>query len=102
MISTYAFASRHIGPRPDDVRHMLDTLGLASLDELVDATVPAHIRLNRPLDCGVIGDGLTEQECLAELRAMADRNQVWKNYLGMGYSGCHTPPVILRNLIEDP
>ena len=101
MISTYSFAARHIGPRPDEVREMLDTLGLDSLDALIDQTIPRHIRLSQPLDTGVIGEGVTEHECLQELHALADRNQVWKTYLGMGYYGCFTPPVILRNLIEE-
>src|SRR5687768_7130257 len=102
MIETHAFVSRHIGPRPDDVVSMLDTLGLDSLDALVDATVPAQIRTSRPLSEEIIGPGLSEHAAQAELREMASANRVLKSYIGMGYHGCHTPPVILRNLLEDP
>src|SRR5689334_4233344 len=102
MTSTYSFASRHVGPRPDDISSMLESLGLTSLEELIDRTVPKDIRLDRPLDCTLIGDGLAENECLAELKDAASQNEIWKSYLGMGYHDCITPPVILRNLIEDP
>ena len=102
MIQTHSFASRHIGPRPEDVDSMLESLGLSSLDALIDATVPAPIRSSRPLSQDVIGNGLSEHDILAELRGMAERNQVFKSYIGMGYHGCYTPPVILRNVLEDP
>jgi glycine dehydrogenase len=93
------FASRHNGPRPDDVAAMLATLGYPSLDTLMDAAVPAAIRYRKALD---LPAARTERQVLAELRALADENQVWRSYLGMGYHDCVTPPVILRNVVENP
>jgi len=93
------FAARHLGPRPGDVRAMLETLGYASLADFVDAVVPADIRLRRPLE---LPSARTEQEALAELRRLAAQNRVFRSYLGMGYHDCVTPPVILRNVLENP
>src|SRR5437660_9119767 len=94
-----SFATRHIGPGPDDIRAMLGTLGYATLDALIDAIVPADIRLRRPLD---LPPARSEREALADLRELASQNQVFRSYLGMGYAGCITPPVILRNILENP
>jgi len=93
------FAARHLGPGPGDVRAMLETVGYASLDALIDAVVPADIRLRHPLD---LPPARTEQEALAELRRLAAQNQVFRSYIGMGYHDCITPPVILRNVLENP
>ena len=93
------FVHRHIGPSAADVRSMLDAVGYDSLDELVDATVPAAIRMREPLK---IGDPRGEFELLQELRAMADKNRVMRSMIGMGYSDTITPPVILRNVLENP
>jgi glycine dehydrogenase len=93
------FATRHNGPRPDDVAAMLATLGYPSLDALIDTAVPAAIRLRRPLD---LPAARTEAQVLRDLRGLAAENQVWRSYLGMGYHDCVTPPVILRNVIENP
>jgi glycine dehydrogenase len=93
------FAARHLGPRPGDLRAMLETLGYASLADFVDAVVPADIRLRRPLD---LPPARTEEEALAELRRLATQNRVFRSYLGMGYHDCVTPPVILRNVLENP
>jgi len=95
------FVSRHIGPRPLDVEQMLHTLGLSTLQELVDKTLPASIRHGK-ISFPTVGNGLTETEVLAELRALAGKNQVFRSYLGMGYNDCVTPPVLLRNILEDP
>ncbi|MDQ3624080.1 MAG: aminomethyl-transferring glycine dehydrogenase, partial [Verrucomicrobiota bacterium] len=78
---------------------MLETLRVASLDGLVDATVPAGIRLDQPLR---LPPGRGEYETVAELRAIAGRNKVFKSYLGQGYSDCIVPPVIQRNILENP
>ncbi|MCH6547183.1 MAG: aminomethyl-transferring glycine dehydrogenase, partial [Gemmatimonadetes bacterium] len=94
-----SFASRHIGPRPDDRDAMLRVLGYDSLDDLIDAVVPANIRSDRPL---ALPDAEPEESVLATLRAMADRNIITRSYIGMGYSDCITPPVILRNILENP
>ncbi len=93
------FARRHIGPGETDTAAMLSTLGVASLDALTDETVPASIRLGRSLD---IGAPRAEAELLAELRAIAQQNKVFRSYLGMGYHGTITPAVILRNILENP
>src|SRR5205085_1639801 len=95
-IDARSFVSRHIGPGPSDVAAMLDAIGVPSVDALIDATVPESIRLRRPLDIPV---GLSEHDALNRLRASAGRNQVFRSYLGFGYSGCLTPPVIQRNVL---
>ena len=94
-----AFVHRHIGPSEADIADMLDSLGLGSLDALTDQAVPDAIR-------GKFPDGLagarTEQDVLAELLVLAQRNVVAKSMIGMGYYDTYTPPVILRNLLENP
>ncbi len=96
---TDRFVDRHIGPDAREEAEMLRALGLASLDALVAETVPADIRLAGALD---LPAPLSEAEVLAELRALAAKNQVWKSFIGMGYSDCFTPPVIQRNILENP
>ncbi|MFB7797111.1 aminomethyl-transferring glycine dehydrogenase [Isoptericola sp. NPDC056134] len=93
------FADRHVGPRGREVAAMLDTLGHASLDALVDAAVPASIRTDRPLD---LPAARSEAEVLAHLRDLAGRNQVKRQMIGLGYYGTATPPVIRRNVLESP
>jgi len=94
-----SFIPRHIGPTEADVAAMLDLLGYESLDALIDATVPAAIRLKRPL---AIHAPMSEYDALASLRAIARRNQLTRSYLGLGYHDCVTPPVIQRNVLENP
>ena len=101
------FARRHNGPGDADVAAMLALLGFNSVDALIDATIPADIRLRRPLQLEdpTNGGGFAargEHETLAALRELARRNTVCRSYLGMGYHGCITPPVILRNVLENP
>ncbi len=95
------FPRRHIGPSEVDVAEMLGTLGFRTLDSLTDATVPASIRLSKPL---AIGDGRArgEFELLQELKSIAGQNRVTRSFIGMGYSDTITPPVILRNIMENP
>ena len=76
------FVRRHIGPNEEEIATMLATIGAGSLDELIDATVPAAIRLRRPLQ---IPAPRAESDVLAELRALASKNQIFRSYLGMGY-----------------
>ncbi|HET7457440.1 MAG TPA: aminomethyl-transferring glycine dehydrogenase, partial [Gemmatimonadaceae bacterium] len=99
LAETDSFVPRHIGPNEAETRAMLAALGYATLDDLIDATVPAGIRLRRPL---AIGAGMTEYEILGRLREIAAKNRVFRSYLGMGYSDCITPPVIQRNVLENP
>ncbi|MGB3491122.1 MAG: aminomethyl-transferring glycine dehydrogenase [Elainellaceae cyanobacterium] len=94
-----SFEHRHIGPTPDDIAQMLAVLGLESLDELIGQTVPASIRLKQPLK---LGAGRGEIELLEELRAIATQNKIFRSFIGMGYSNCFTPPVIQRNVLENP
>jgi len=96
---TDTFAARHIGPDDADVDAMLDTLGYESLDALIDAAIPDSIRTDRPLD---LPPALTEQQVLDEADERADENDNWRSFIGMGYHGTHTPPVIQRNILEDP
>ncbi|HSA54299.1 MAG TPA: glycine dehydrogenase (aminomethyl-transferring), partial [Gemmatimonadaceae bacterium] len=93
------FVSRHIGPSPAEVGEMLQTLGYASMDDFIDATVPRGIRAPRPLH---IGPARTEHDVLAEIRRIALKNKVFRSYLGLGYHDTHTPPVIQRNILENP
>ena len=93
------FADRHIGPSADEQARMLEALGYDSLDALSSAAVPDGIQLGRPLD---LPDPLSEHELLDELRALADANEPVRSYIGMGYHGTLTPPVIQRNVLENP
>src|SRR6201991_4715475 len=97
--SATSFVPRHIGPTDADVGAMLELLGYDSLDALIDATVPAGIRLKRPL---AIHASMTEYEALANLRSIAQKNQIARSYLGLGYYDTVTPPVIQRNILENP
>ena len=93
------FVHRHIGPTDSDIAGMLRDLGYASLDVFTDTVVPASIRLEQPLS---IGSERGEFELLAELRETAKKNKVMRSCIGMGYYDCITPPVIQRNILENP
>lgn len=93
------FAHRHIGPSEVDIAQMLDTMKVEDLESLIDAAVPAQIRLKQPLK---IGHERGEHELIQELKAIAAKNQIFRSYIGMGYFGCITPPVIQRNILENP
>ena len=96
----YDFANRrHIGPSPKEMAEMLAVVGATSLDALVDETVPADIRLREPL---AFGPALSEQAALHRLRLTAGRNKVLTSLIGQGYYGTVTPPVIQRNIFENP
>jgi glycine dehydrogenase len=96
---TDSFVHRHIGATDDDIHEMLSTLGLSSLDALIDATVPSDIRLRRAL---TLGPHRGENEVLARLRSLASQNKVFRSFIGMGYYDCITPPVVQRNILENP
>jgi glycine dehydrogenase len=93
------FVQRHLGPSQAQQQEMLAELGFGSLDEMSAATVPADIALQRPLD---IPAPRGEQQVLAGIRTLAARNQVFRSCIGMGYTGTVIPPVILRNVLENP
>ena len=94
-----AFVERHIGPNDAEVAHMLHVIGHDSLDAMTDAIVPANIKSPAPL---ALPDAITEVEALAKIRKIADRNEVFRSFIGQGYYGTHTPNVILRNILENP
>ncbi|MBF2026620.1 MAG: aminomethyl-transferring glycine dehydrogenase [Oscillatoriales cyanobacterium C42_A2020_001] len=96
---TDSFADRHIGPNQQDIAEMLQMLGYGSLEALIDATVPRSIRLKSPLK---LEAGKAEYELLQELKEIAQENHVYRSYIGMGYANCITPPVIQRNILENP
>jgi len=100
--TSYTFCDRHIGPGETDIQEMLSDLGLISLEELVEVTVPKSIRLAKPLNSATLGNGQTEPEALSALKSTVSQNKVLKSYIGMGYYNCFTPSVILRNVLEDP
>ena len=93
------FASRHIGPREDDISSMLETVGHATLDSLIDAAVPESIRSHR---LPKVDGPMSEVDALARIRRAADLNEVFTSYIGMGYYGTLTPAVIQRNVLENP
>ncbi len=93
------FANRHIGPDGDDLAQMLLTIGVSSADELIARTVPANILLSTPLS---LAPALSETEVLESLRTLADKNTLRTSMIGLGYYGTHTPPVIQRNILENP
>ncbi|HZW10545.1 MAG TPA: aminomethyl-transferring glycine dehydrogenase, partial [Phycisphaerales bacterium] len=97
------FVRRHIGPRESEVAGMLRAAGFASMEGLIGATVPKSIRLKRPMTLSAPADRVRgEAELLAELRAIARQNEVFRSCIGMGYHGTVTPGVILRNIMENP
>src|SRR6266567_1306965 len=94
-----SFARRHIGPDEDEVRAMLRELGFENLDAVIDSAIPKNIRLDRQLN---LPEAKSESEALAELRAIAKKNKVARSFIGTGYYDCITPPVIQRNILENP
>src|SRR5213596_2740322 len=94
-----SFARRHIGPNEEEVRAMLRDVGFDSVGALIDATVPSDIRLGRELN---LLEGKSEGEALGELRAIAQKNKIARSFIGAGYYDCITPPVIQRNILENP
>ena len=96
----YDFANRrHIGPSPKEMEAMLKVIGYDSLDALIDDTVPKSIRQEKPLEWGA---PMTEREALDKLRETANRNKKLVSLIGQGYYGTITPPVVQRNILENP
>ena len=94
-----AFIARHIGPNDAEIAQMLRVVGHDSLDAMTDAIVPASIKSPAPL---ALPRAITEVEALAKIRRIADKNQVFRSFIGQGYYGTHVPNVILRNILENP
>ena len=98
-MNTNSFLLRHIGPKEEDVKSMLATIGLNSIDELIDQTIPADILLNENLN---LSKALSEQEFLAHIKELAHKNKQYKSYIGLGYHPTVLPSVIQRNVLENP
>ncbi len=94
-----SFQNRHIGPSSDDIQQMLKVLGFTTLEELIDQTIPQTIRLSHPLD---LPEVQSEYAALNKLKEIASKNQIFRSFIGMGYYDCITPPVIGRNILENP
>ncbi len=99
LASTDSFVRRHIGPSVDEVEEMLKVLGFSTLDDLIDRTIPPAIRLHQPLN---LPSPQSEYAALTQLKEIASKNQVLRSLIGMGYHDCITPPVIQRNILENP
>jgi glycine dehydrogenase len=99
LLRTDRFVSRHLGPRREDIQEMLRILGYEALDDFIDAVVPDDIRLKAPLN---LPPNRSEREALVAIRGIAAQNRLYRNYIGMGYSGTFTPQVIQRNILENP
>ena len=99
MTQAAIFSTRHIGPSEADQREMLKTLGIPSVETLISQTIPAPIRFHGPLN---LPEALSEADALDELRNKLDQNHPLKSFIGQGYHGTNVPPVILRNLFENP
>ena len=94
-----AFSSRHIGPDSAEKSEMLAAIGVKSIQELIDKTIPSHIRLSGELK---IDAALSEQEYLQHITALGAQNKVFKSFIGLGYNETIVPSVILRNVLENP
>src|ERR1700752_4807085 len=93
------FVNRHNGPRQNEVKEMLAKIGVSSVDELINQTVPEKIRLKHPLK---VGAAMSEFQYTKHLRALAKKNKVLRNYIGLGYYGTIVPVVVQRNVLENP
>ena len=98
-MNTTSFALRHIGPRATDLPQMLKTIGAASMESLINDTIPDDIRLSKDI---VLDAAMSEQEYLEHINELAGENQLYKCYIGLGYHPANTPPVIQRNILENP
>ena len=93
------FEDRHNGSNPGEIEEMLKVIGVSSVDELIDQTVPASIRMEKPLN---LPAARSEFEFLNDLKKIASKNKIFKSYIGMGYYGTIVPGVIQRNILENP
>jgi glycine dehydrogenase len=101
-LETDSFIRRHIGPSAEETRTMLDALGVSSVSDLIAQVVPESIRIPGTFSLTDFAAERTEPQALADLKAIASKNQIWRSFIGMGYYGCFTPAVIQRNILENP
>ena len=95
----HQFVDRHIGPNQEELSQMLHTIGVGSIEELIDLSIPKSIQSKEKLN---VGNGISEKELIEKLKSIAEKNTIMKTYIGMGYYNCITPPVIQRNILENP
>jgi len=98
-MNTDLFESRHIGPRPDEINTMLNSLSLENLSQLIDETIPKSIQLKKPLK---LPNGISENSFLKHIKEAGEENKIFQTYIGLGYNPCITPAVIQRNILENP
>ncbi len=98
-MNPHQFLIRHLGPGTQDLEKMLKTVGTDSLGQLIDQTIPASIRFEKEPD---LSEGMSEQQYLDHIRSLGRKNKLYKTYIGLGYYGTNTPPVIQRNILENP
>lgn len=98
-MNTESFLKRHLGPEAEDLKKMLETIGVETLDQLINETIPSSIRLDKDLE---LPDGMSENDYMEHIRSLARKNKIFKTYIGLGYYNTFTPPVILRNIFENP
>ena len=95
----HQFVDRHVGPNQEELSQMLHTIGVESIEELIDLSIPKSIQSKEKLN---VGNGISEKELIEKLKSIAEKNTIMKTYIGMGYYNCITPPVIQRNILENP
>ena len=98
-MKTDSFALRHIGPRENDLQHMLKTIGVESIEQLLYETLPDTIRLKKPLN---LDPAMTEYEYLNHITQLGTKNKMFQSYIGLGYNQAIVPAVIQRNILENP
>ncbi len=98
-MNTNDFSLRHVGSNEHDAKEMLKTIGVKSIDELIAQTLPENIRLKEPLD---LPEAMTEREFAEHIQDLASKNEVFTSYIGQGWYDCVTPPVVIRNVLENP
>jgi glycine dehydrogenase len=98
-MNTDSFLMRHLGPGENDLAKMLEVCGVKSVDQLIDETIPQSIRLHDDID---LPEGMSESQYLQHIRELGKKNKLYKTFIGMGYYGTITPPVIMRNIFENP
>jgi len=98
-MDTNKFVNRHVGIREEDIPQMLNTIGVNSLDELIDQTIPSDIRLNESLN---LPEAMTEREYAEHIAELGSKNEIFTSYIGMGWYDTITPAPIQRNVLENP